>query len=191
MKDLLNQIKACEVCQEFLPLGPNPIVKASESAQMILIGQAPGLKVHETSVPWDDPSGVRLREWLQVEDTVFYNASKIALIPMGFCYPGKGKSGDLPPRPECAPLWHKSLIEKMPEVKLTVLIGQYAQKYYLQKKVKKNLTETVKAFQEYLPNYLPLPHPSPRNLIWLKKNAWFEEDVLPVLRQKVSEIMRM
>lgn len=189
MEELLTKIKACEVCRESLPLGPNPIVTASSSSQIVLIGQAPGVRVHESSIPWNDPSGDRLRDWLQVGKDIFYDASKIALIPMGFCYPGKGKSGDLPPRPECAPLWHEALLQEMPQVKITILIGQYAQRYYLKKQVKKNLTETVKSFREYLPIYLPLPHPSPRNLIWLKKNSWFEQDVLPILREKVKSIL--
>jgi uracil-DNA glycosylase len=153
---------------------------------MAIIGQAPGTKVHETGIPWDDPSGRQLRKWLGVTDEVFYDPSMIALIPMGFCYPGKGKSGDLPPRPECAPLWHEALLRKMPELQLIVVIGIYAQAYYLKGDAKKNLTETVKAYHDYLPEHFPLPHPSPRNRFWLSKNQWFEKEVVPELKKRVS-----
>ena len=146
---------------------------ASTSAKILIIGQAPGSKVHASDIPWDDASGRLLREWMQVDDATFYNAKKIALMPMGFCYPGKGKSGDLPPRPECAPLWHQSLLTLMKNIQLTILIGQYSQRYYLKDKLKTNLTETVRSFKEYLPDYIPFPHPSPRNRIWLKRNDWF------------------
>lgn len=186
MKKLLSEIRNCAECEKHLPLGPRPIVAAHPRSKIAIIGQAPGKKVHETGVPWDDPSGRQLRKWLGVSDEVFYDATKIALIPMGFCYPGKGKSGDLPPRPECAPLWHKSLLEKMPGLKLTLLIGQYAQNHYLGPRMKKNLTETVRSYQDYLPNYFVLPHPSPRNRFWLTKNPWFGEKVLIELQNRVS-----
>ncbi len=188
MQKLLSEIRACEVCKTHLPLGPRPIVAANPNSKIAIIGQAPGTKVHKTGVPWDDPSGKQLRKWLGVTDAVFYDESKIALIPMGFCYPGKGKSGDLPPRTECAPLWHALLLEKMPNLEMVVLIGMYAQKYYLKNTAKKTLTETVAAYETYLPNYLPLPHPSPRNRFWLTKNPWFEEDVLPELRRLVADL---
>lgn len=155
----------------------------------MIIGQAPGTKVHNTSIPWNDPSGDLLRIWLGIDKETFYNANMMALMPMGFCYPGKGKSGDLPPRPECAPLWHKKLLNSLPELELTILIGQYSQAYYLGNKRKENLTETVRNFKEYLPHYLPLPHPSPRNRIWLKRNEWFSEEVLPYLSDRVKEIL--
>lgn len=186
MKKLLSEIRACEVCKEYLPLGPRPIVVAHTGAKIIIIGQAPGTKVHETGVPWDDPSGRQLRKWLGVSDDVFYDETKIALVPMGFCYPGKGKGGDLPPRTECAPLWHHQLWDSMPNLELIILIGIYAQKYYLKKAMGKNLTETVKAYQKYLPKFFPLPHPSPRNRFWLTKNPWFEEQVVMELKKKVS-----
>ena len=190
MQLLLKEIRACEVCKEHLPLGPRPIVAAHTDAKIIIIGQAPGAKVHETGVPWDDPSGRQLRKWLGVTDAVFYDETKIALVPMGFCYPGKGKGGDLPPRPECAPLWHPQLWSAMPIPKLIILIGTYAQNYYLKGKMEKNLTDTVKAYQQYLPMYFPLPHPSPRNRFWLTKNPWFEGEVVTELQQRVSTCLK-
>ncbi|MHA7832448.1 MAG: uracil-DNA glycosylase family protein [Flagellimonas sp.] len=185
MDELLANIRDCSHCKKHLPLGPRPIVAAHPVSKIAIIGQAPGAKVHQTGVPWDDPSGKQLRNWLGVTDEQFYDERLFALIPMGFCYPGKGKSGDLPPRPECAPLWHKPLLEQMPNLKLTILIGQYAQAYYLEKDHKKNLTETVRNYKSYLPKYFVLPHPSPRNRFWLSKNPWFDEEVLPELRKKV------
>jgi uracil-DNA glycosylase len=185
MITLLKDIKKCEHCIEHLPLGPNPVVAADGASRIAIIGQAPGQKVHQSGIPWDDPSGKRLREWLGILDEQFYDARIVALVPMGFCYPGKGKSGDLPPRPECAPLWHNTLLAKMPDLKLTLLVGNYAQRYYLKSAVKGNLTETVRAFKEYLPEYFPLPHPSPRNRFWLSKNPWFEREVLPALKEQI------
>jgi len=189
VKEILAEISRCRICDEFLPKGPRPIVAAHANSKLAIIGQAPGAKVHETGVPWDDPSGKRLRDWLAVENETFYDASKIALIPMGFCYPGKGKSGDLPPRKECAPLWHAPLMRGMKKVELILLIGKYAQAYYL-RGAKKTLTANVMNFQEYLPKYFPLPHPSPRNNIWMKKNPEFSEIVLPTLQQRVKAIIR-
>ena len=182
LQTLLCKIKDCRYCESMLPHEPRPVVRASNTSRLLIIGQAPGSKVHQTGIPWNDPSGVRLRQWLNMDEDAFYDTSKVALIPMGFCYPGKGKSGDLPPRPECAPLWHPSLINHLPPQRLTLLIGQYAQNYYLGKRRRKNLTETVQAYKDYLPDYLPLPHPSPRNLLWLKKNPWFEKHLIPQLQ---------
>lgn len=189
MQKLLQEIRACTVCEKDLPLGPRPIVTASPSSKIAVIGQARGTAVHESGIPWDDPSGRRLREWMGITDEVFYDPKNLAIIPMGFCYPGKGKSGDLPPRPECAPLWHKPLFDSIKEIKLTLLIGQYAQKYYLQDKMKRTLTETVRNYDEYLPEFMPLPHPSPRNNIWLKKNEWFERDLVPKLKSIISSAL--
>ena len=185
MDHLLSQIRNCSICTEHLPLDPRPIVVGHPKSKIAIIGQAPGTKVHKTGIPWDDPSGKQLRKWLNVTDEQFYNEQLFALIPMGFCYPGKGKSGDLPPRPECAPLWHKALVNQMSDLKLTILIGQYAQKYYLGDTMKRNLTETVRNYKEYLPHYIVLPHPSPRNRFWLSKNPWFDKMVLPDLRERV------
>jgi len=189
MHALLTQIRQCTVCAAHLPLGPRPVLSADPQSRVLLIGQAPGTRVHHTGIPWNDPSGDTLRAWLQMEKEDFYDAQQIAIVPMGFCYPGKGKAGDLPPRPECAPLWHPPLAEAMTEIRLTLLIGQYAQRYYLGHRFGQNLTATVQAYQDYLPQFFPLPHPSPRNRLWLKRNPWFETDVLPVLRARMKEAL--
>ena len=191
MDSLLTEIRACTVCEEYLPLGCRPIVSVNPHSRLMIIGQAPGTKVHQSGIPWDDASGRRLREWLGIDDDAFYDPDKIGIVPMGFCYPGRGKSGDLPPRPECAPLWHQRIWQDCTEVRLTLLIGQYAQKHYLGSERKSNLTETVRAFEHYLPRFFPLPHPSPRNAIWRSKNPWFEQEALPVLRQKVKDIFHL
>ncbi|RTZ14681.1 uracil-DNA glycosylase family protein [Vibrio aquaticus] len=186
LDDLLRQVRACRLCEENLPLGANPVIQASESAKLLVIGQAPGTRVHETSIPWNDPSGNRLREWLELDKETFYDPSQVAIMPMGLCYPGKGKNGDLPPRKECAPKWHQAVLDQLPNVGMTLLIGQYAQNYYLNDKPK-TLTETVQQWQRWAPNYLPLPHPSPRNTLWLKKNPWFEAEVVPFIRGYVHQ----
>lgn len=185
---LLKEARACRVCEAELPLGPRPVLSIARGCRILVVGQAPGTKVHETGVPWDDASGAHLCEWLDVGMETFHDASLFGILPMGFCYPGKGKSGDLPPRPECAPLWHADITKKLPHVALTLLIGTYAQKYYLGKRRKKSLTETVRAFEAYLPAEIPLPHPSWRSRIWMKKNPWFGTELLPVLRQRVGEL---
>lgn len=184
---LINRAKNCRLCTPYLPLGARPVFQIHPKAKILVAGQAPGRKVHQSGVPFDDPSGDRLREWMGIEKAVFYNPEKIAILPMGFCYPGTGQRGDLPPRKECAATWRKSLLSLMPDIRVTLVIGQYALDWHLRGRKKKNLTETVKAWQEYSPDYLPLPHPSPRNNLWLKKNPWFEDHVLPVLRQAVSQ----
>jgi len=189
MKSLLSEIKQCTVCANHLDLGPRPVVSGHIDSKIVIIGQAPGTKVHASGIPWDDASGKQLRKWLGVSDKDFYDAQKFAIVPMGFCYPGKGKGGDLPPRPECAPLWHESLLKKMPNVELIILIGMYAQNYYLKKAAKKTLTETVRNYKEYLPNYFVLPHPSPRNRFWHTKNPWFDKEVLPEFQETVHNIL--
>lgn len=156
----------------------------------MIIGQAPGTRVQETGIPWNDPSGVELRRWLNVSDEQFYNPELFAIVPMGFCYPGKGKSGDLPPRPECAPQWHDEIWKETPNIQLTLLIGKYAQAYYLKEKSANTITENVKNWQQFLPEYLPLVHPSPRNRIWQKKNPWFEKEILPILQDQVQLILK-
>lgn len=186
---LINEIKACNICLADLPLGPNPVFQAGKQAKVLIAGQAPGIRVHKSSIPFNDPSGDRLREWLGVDRDTFYDPSKFAIIPMGFCYPGTGERGDLPPRPECSKHWRSRLLETMPNIELTLAIGQYAHKYHLPSGRKKNLTETVKAWEEYAPRVFPLPHPSPRNNIWLKKNPWFVEEVIPTLQHLVSELI--
>jgi len=185
---LLLEVRSCRVCVEELPLGANPIVRAKRSARVLIIGQAPGTKVHESSIPWDDASGRRLRDWMNVDEDTFYNQGRIAIMPMGFCYPGKGNSGDLPPRPECADLWHKKLLNNLPNIKLILLIGQYAQKYYLLDSVGNQyttVTEIVRNWKKLPPQYFPLPHPSPRNTMWLRKNGWFERNTVPQLRKRL------
>jgi uracil-DNA glycosylase family 4 len=189
MDKLLREIKNCKACEKYLEFGVNPIISASTVSRIVIIGQAPGRKVHDTGIPWNDKSGDNLRNWMGIDKTVFYDPSMIALMPMGFCYPGKGRSGDLPPRTECAPLWHQKLLFIMPDVKLILLIGQYAQKYYLVDALKNSLTESVENFRNYLPQYFLLPHPSPRNNIWQAKNKWFGVKVLPELKKRVNNIL--
>jgi len=188
LEKLKTEISACRICGNFLPHGPNPVFRANEKSRILLVGQAPGTRVHNTRIPWNDPSGDRLRGWLGLSREEFYNEENISIIPMGFCYPGKGKSGDLPPRAECAPAWHGKLLKFLPNLRLTLLIGQYSQKYYLGKRRKENLTETVRNFKEYLPDFFPLPHPSPRNTFWLQKHPWFETEVVPALKERCQEI---
>ncbi|ESQ77959.1 uracil-DNA glycosylase family protein [Asticcacaulis sp. YBE204] len=180
---LLDEIATCRACTD-LPLGPRPVVRADNpSARVLIIGQAPGTKVHASGIPWDDKSGERLRDWMQMSSESFYDTSKIAIMPMGFCYPGRGKSGDNPPRPECAPLWHKRVLETLPNIELTLLIGQYAQNAYLDDRL--SLTERVRQADTY-DAFFPLVHPSPRNGIWLKKHPWFEAETVPALRARLA-----
>ena len=190
MEDLLVEVRRCVVCAESLGHEPRPVVAAHRQSNIAIIGQAPGAVVHRTGVPWDDQSGENLRRWMGIDDSTFYDERQIALIPMGFCYPGKGKSGDLPPRKECAPLWHLPLFEGMEQLRLILLVGKYAQDYYL-KDPKKTLTSTVRNFMQYLPDYFVLPHPSPRNNIWQAKNSWFNTEVLPVFRDMTSTILNV
>ena len=190
LKALLGEISACTLCAEHLPLGPRPVVQASATARLMIIGQAPGTKVHETGVPFNDPSGDRLRDWLGVDRDTFYDASRIAIMPMGFCYPGRyPRGGDLPPRPECAPAWHDRLRAKLPNVELTLLVGQYSQAHYLGDRRGKTLAETVANWRAFLPDLLPTPHPSWRTIGWAKKNPWFEAEVLPELKRRVAALL--
>jgi len=189
LETLLKQVRACKVCADALPNAPRPILMAAESARLLIVGQAPGRVVHETGIPWNDLSGDRLRAWLDIGRERFYDERQIAIIPTGFCYPGSGERGDLPPRHECAPLWHPALREALSNIQLTLLVGSYAHAYYLGGKRKKTLAQTVQAWREYLPEYFPLPHPSPRNLMWLRHNPWFEAEVVPELRKRVADIL--
>ena len=190
LTDLLVQVRACRICEAQLPLGPRPVLRAGASARLMIVGQAPGTKVHESGVPWNDRSGERLRDWLALAHDAFYDESRVAIVPMGFCYPGRDpRGGDSPPRPECAPLWHPPLVAALPNVALTLLVGLYAQARYLGPRRKGTLTETVRAWRDYAPDYLPLPHPSWRNTAWLKKNPWFEAELLPELRRRILALL--
>ena len=185
LQRLIAEARACRLCEAHLPRGPKPVFIAGEGARLLIAGQAPGRRVHETGIPWNDPSGDNLRAWLQLERAAFYDSRRIAIIPAGLCYPGTGKGGDLPPRPECAPTWQPRFPAALPGIRLTLLVGQYAQAYYLGERRKKTLAATVHAWREYTPEFLPLPHPSPRNRLWLRRNPWFERDVIPALRNRV------
>jgi uracil-DNA glycosylase len=186
---LLPRIRACRLCEAHLPLEPRPILRAAATARLLIVGQAPGTRAHDSGVPWNDASGIRLRHWLGLEREAFYDEREVAILPMGFCYPGKGASGDLPPRAECAATWHAPLLASLPKVQLTLLVGHYAQARFLGSERGKTLTDTVRAFREHLPRYFPLPHPSPRNQLWLKVNPWFEAELVPLLRQAVGAII--
>ena len=189
LKGLLREARACTVCQAALPLGARPVLQAAPGARLLIVGQAPGRKVHATGMPWNDASGDRLREWLQLDRSVFYDAARVAIVPIGFCYPGATESGgDRPPRRECAPLWHARLLGHLREIGCTLLVGQYAQKHYLRSARKNTLTETIRAFAEYGPRFFPLPHPSWRSVGWIRQNRWFEERVLPDLREAVRRL---
>ena len=187
-ESLVKKIKACTLCENQLPDGVRPVFQVHPKAKILIAGQAPGRKVHESGIPFDDASGKRLRQWLGVRSEVFYNPEQFAIVPMGFCYPGTGNSGDFPPRPECEPAWRKPLLEQLPNIVLTVVLGKYAQNFHFGKS-RITLTERVKSWQRYWPNKIPLPHPSPRNNIWLYKNPWFEEELLPRLQKKVAELL--
>ncbi|MBB5192383.1 uracil-DNA glycosylase [Silvimonas terrae] len=188
LENLLVEIRACHACTD-LPLGPRPVVVADARAPILIVGQAPGAKVHASGVPWSDASGRRLRQWLGVDEATFYDPAQFAIVPMGFCYPGRGKSGDLPPRPECRSLWHPQLLPLLINVKLILAIGQYAQAYCLGDTRKADLTATVLAWRDYAPRTFPLPHPSPRNQLWLKRNPWFETGVIPALQTRVADLL--
>jgi uracil-DNA glycosylase len=184
---LISEVRSCTLCTEHLPLGPNPVIRIHAAARILIAGQAPGIRVHQTGLPFNDPSGDRLRDWMGIDKATFYDITRIAFLPMGFCYPGTGKSGDLPPRKECAPQWQTKLIAQLPRIQLTLAVGQYAQAWHL--KNKKGVTENVRAWRDTWPTLLPLPHPSGRNNMWLKQNPWFEEEVLPALKERVQLIL--
>lgn len=187
-EELLADIQRCRLCAGYLPLGPRPVVQASPTARLLIAAQAPGRRVHDTGLPFNDPSGDRLRDWLGLDRHAFYDASRVAIVPMGFCYPGKGRSGDLPPRPECAPQWREPLLAQLVNVELTLVIGQYAQSWHLPGRPK-TLTETVRQWRRWLPDQVPMPHPSPRNTLWLRRNPWFETEVVPYVRQRVRGLV--
>lgn len=187
---LLKAIRNCTLCQADLPLGPRPIVQFSPRSKILIIGQAPGSAVHESGIPWDDPSGDRMREWLGIDKTIFYDHEQIALIPMGFCYPGRrDKGGDNPPRVECAPAWHEKVLALMPRVELTILTGSYAQQAYMTGTASPTMTERVKAWRDVAPKLMPLPHPSWRVVGWMKRNTWFEDELLPSLKTAVQKAL--
>lgn len=190
LDDLLEEVRACRVCAAHLPLGPRPVLRARASARLLIVGQAPGTRVHETAIPWNDPSGDRLREWMGLDRERFYDERSVAIIPIGLCYPGRdAKGGDRPPRPECAPLWHPRLGAALGAVELVVLAGGYAQRYYLGGDAGATVTDTVRAWRTHLPRYIALPHPSWRTRAWVRRNPWFESELLPVLRRRVAEVL--
>ena len=188
LADLLAEVRSCRICRS-LPLGPRPLLQIGGSAKILIAGQAPGRKTHESGVPFDDQSGKRLRDWLGVDRDSFYDPNRIALLPMGFCFPGSGASGDLPPREECAPAWRNRLLAELPEIELTIVIGRYAQQWHLGERAGKTLTATVAGWRDFWPDVVPMPHPSPRNGIWIRKNPAFEAELLPELRRRVRRIL--
>ncbi|MBX9946559.1 MAG: uracil-DNA glycosylase family protein [Reyranella sp.] len=187
---LARNVRACRLCEAALPAGPRPVFQMHPEARVLIAGQAPGRRVHESGVPFDDPSGERLRDWMGIGREAFYDPRRVAILPMGFCYPGTGKSGDLPPRPECAGAWRAQMLAFLPGVRLTLVIGQYALDWHLKDRQGDTLTDMVRNWKAFWPKLLPLPHPSPRNNIWLKKNPWFDRDVLPGLRARVGSLLR-
>ncbi|SFM76287.1 uracil-DNA glycosylase family protein [Marinobacter pelagius] len=186
--ELVRQVRACTICKDVLPLGPRPVIQLSESSRILVVGQAPGRRVHETGLPFNDPSGDRLRQWMGVTRDTFYDEQKMAILPMGFCYPGTGKSGDLPPRPECAATWRKALLARLPDIRLTLLIGQYAHAWHLNGQ-HRSVTENARAWRQYWPDIIPMPHPSPRNNLWLRNNPWFEQEVVPAMQVRIAEVL--
>ena len=188
-RKLLAEVRACTLCAAHLSLGPRPVLQVDPGARILIAGQAPGSKVHASGIPFDDASGARLRGWMGIDKPTFYDATRIAILPMGFCYPGTGKSGDLPPRPECAAAWRTRLLAAMPAVELTLVIGQYAQDWHLKDSGASSLTDALRKWRDHWPQRLPMPHPSPRNNLWLKRNPWFETDLVPLLRKRVTELL--
>ncbi|MEC8059528.1 MAG: uracil-DNA glycosylase family protein [Pseudomonadota bacterium] len=186
---LRSDIDSCDLCREHLPLGPRPVLQAHPSARILIVGQAPGTAVHKTGIPFNDPSGDRLRRWLGVNKTIFYDEQHIALVPMGFCYPGRGNGGDLPPRPECAKTWRSPLLSHLQHIELTIAVGRYAIDWHLQPNKASTLTEIVRGWKDYTPSVVPLPHPSPRNTRWLQRNPWVEAEIVPYLQQRVKSAL--
>ncbi len=186
---LVEEIKACTLCEAHLPLGPRPVFQAHPEARILVVGQAPGTAVHETGIPFNDPSGDRLRRWMGVERDTFYDAKQIALVPMGFCYPGRGRGGDLPPRPECAATWRESLLAYLEHVELTIVVGRYAIDWHLKPARTETLAAVVAGWRTHWPEMVPLPHPSPRNTLWLKRNPWVEAELVPELRARVAALL--
>lgn len=186
--ELILQVRACQICAGVLPHAPRPVIQLSESSKILVVGQAPGRRVHETGLPFNDPSGDRLRQWMGVSRDVFYDEQKLAILPMGFCYPGTGKSGDLPPRPECAPAWRQRLLDQLRDIQLTLVIGQYAHAWHLPG-APQAVTDNVRSWRQFWPFIIPMPHPSPRNNLWLRRNPWFEQDVVPALQARVGEVL--
>ncbi len=190
LEALLSDIRACTRCADSLPLGPRPVLRGKASARLLIVGQAPGIRVHNSGIPWNDPSGRRLRHWLDLSDETFYDETRIAIAPIGFCYPGTMKNGgDCPPRPECAPSWHPALQGALVNIELTLLVGSYAQAWYLGKRRGRTMTDTVRAWRTYLPEYLPVPHPSWRTTGWQNRNTWFDDELLPALRDRLKPLL--
>jgi uracil-DNA glycosylase len=187
---LLNEIRSCRICEKHLPHGVRPVLHVSETARLFIVGQAPGLRVHESGMSFNDRSGDRLREWMGIDRETFYDESKIGIAAMAFCFPGYDAHGhDRPPRPECAKTWRTRLFAALPEMPLTLLVGRHAQLWHLGSRARPTLTETVQAWREYAPRYVPLPHPSWRNTGWLKKHSWFEQELLPSLRARIAQAL--
>lgn len=189
LESLLRSVHRCSVCAAHLPLGPRPVLQAGTTARILIVGQAPGARVHASGIPWSDASGERLRRWMAIDARVFYDEHKVAIVPMGFCYPGRATSGDVPPRRECAPLWHSRLLAHMPRIELTLLIGAYAQAHFLRDAGHASVTATTRDWRAHAPHIIPLPHPSPRNVAWFKANPWFEGEVLPALQRRVRRLL--
>lgn len=187
-QELVQRVRACTLCADHLPLGPRPVVQLSQTSKILVVGQAPGRRVHDTGLPFNDPSGDRLRAWMGIDRDTFYDDRQLAILPMGFCYPGTGKSGDLPPRPECAPAWRQLLLDRLPDIALTLVIGQYAHAWHLPDG-ERSVTGNVQQWGRYWPTLVPMPHPSPRNNLWLRRNPWFEQDVVPALQRRVAEVL--
>lgn len=187
-QELVQRVRACTLCADHLPLGPRPVVQLSQTSKILVVGQAPGRRVHDTGLPFNDPSGDRLRAWMGIDRDTFYDDRQLAILPMGFCYPGTGKSGDLPPRPECAPAWRQLLLDRLPDIALTLVIGQYAHAWHLPDG-ERSVTSNVQQWARYWPTLVPMPHPSPRNNLWLRRNPWFEQEVVPALQRRVAEVL--